>query len=342
MKTIKSYKVRLAGILILTLLRFAFSSSDALASPTPVSSEIYLYNFVTALIFSVVTWEMNRWVVIYFNRTYPYSRTGNKRFVKEIILVTLVNTGIYVTYILLMTLLDASSRPPFVFLLYGLLDRLIYGLLAAGFYEFLLFIHALRTATHEAEELKKINLAIQLESLKNQVKPHFLFNSLNTLTGLVETDTTKAVRFIAELSNVYRYLLQSSEKDLTSLSEELQFLRAYFFLLQTRFGSGIEMEIDLPAETGGWQLPPLTLQMLVENAVKHNRVSVKFPLKVTLRFEGPHWLIVSNNLQLKRNGTSTGMGLSNIAAKFRLLNQPEVQIVNSEDFFLIKVPLIKN
>jgi LytS/YehU family sensor histidine kinase len=202
-------------------------------------------------------------------------------------------------------------------------------------------MEALRKATQEAEQLKKLNVMMQLESLKSQVKPHFLFNSLNTLTGLVEKDTSRAVKFIAELSKVYRYLLQSNEKEVIQVSEELKFTQAYFFLLQTRFGEGISLETEVAEKYHYHLIPPLTLQMLLENAVKHNQVSARKPLHVIIRAdEGT--LVVQNNYQPKRSvATSNGMGLSNIAAKYKLLNQPEVLILNGDEHFTVRVPLIK-
>jgi LytS/YehU family sensor histidine kinase len=217
----------------------------------------------------------------------------------------------------------------------------LYGVLIAAFYELLFFMGAWQKATQETEELKKINLQVQLESLKNQVKPHFLFNSLNTLTGLVEKDAARAVKFIAELSNVYRYLLQSNEKEVVPLAQELQFTQAYVFLLQTRFGAGLSLQVDVPEPFALDLVPPLTLQLLVENAVKHNQVSVRKPLQVCITATDS-FLTVQNNKQLKRSAASTGMGLSNIAAKYRLLNQPDIIILDEESRFTVKVPLIKH
>jgi LytS/YehU family sensor histidine kinase len=171
-----------------------------------------------------------------------------------------------------------------------------------------------------------------------------LFNSLNTLTGLVEQDSKQAVRFIAELSKVYRYLLQSNEKEVIGLQQELEFTEAYFFLLQTRFGNSLSIDVQVPELLRQqYGLPPLTLQMLVENAVKHNQVSSSKPLQVRIWNEGTQWLLVQNNLQPKRHQpASSGMGLTNIATKYQLLNQPQVMVQNDAQHFVIKVPLIKS
>jgi len=183
---------------------------------------------------------------------------------------------------------------------------------------------------------------MQLDSLKNQVQPHFLFNSLNTLQALVKSNENKtAVRFIGDLSQVYRYLLQSNEQQLISLEKELEFTHAYFGLLKTRFEDGIALEVNVDPAYRHAQIPPLTLQLLVENAVKHNMVSIAKPLHIKIFTNNSGELIVQNNLQCKPNNgmPSSKKGL-NIASKYALLRQPHVQIYEKEEVFEVRVPLI--
>jgi LytS/YehU family sensor histidine kinase len=210
-------------------------------------------------------------------------------------------------------------------------------------YETTFFFSKWKQSVRETEELKKSNLQSQLDSLKNQVSPHFLFNSLNTLSSLIEEDQTQAVQFVNELSRVYRYLLQSNDKELTPLRDELSFLNAYFFLLKTRFGEAIQMEISINDEFMSYLIPPLTLQILVENAVKHNIVSQSKPLLIEVVYEGNEQMSVANNIQKKTvHVASNGMGLANISAKFKLLNQPEIVINTDNNKFKITLPLLKN
>jgi sensor histidine kinase YesM len=196
---------------------------------------------------------------------------------------------------------------------------------------------------YEAEELKKINLQTQLESLKEQVKPHFLFNSLNTLQGLVlEDEKQKAVSFIGNLSHVYRYLLHSNEQPLIPLERELEFVRAYIDLLKTRFENSLNLLIEIDPTLFDYHLPPLTLQMLVENAVKHNVVSSTRPLTIRIYSDLAHNLIILNNLQKKKTTMpSSKTGLMNISAKYRLLNQPDIVIQQTDAYFQVIVPLMK-
>jgi sensor histidine kinase YesM len=195
----------------------------------------------------------------------------------------------------------------------------------------------------ETEKLKKANLQSQLDSLKQQVNPHFLFNSLNTLSSLIDEDADKAELFIEELSSVYRYLLQTNENALTSLQDELTFIESYFHLLKTRYGNGIDLKVRIADGYKVAQLPPLTLQMLVENAVKHNIIMADQPLQIRIETTNGGKLVVSNNLQLKNQRVaSNGVGLANIATKYQLLGHGGIEIQNTDTSFCVTLPLMIN
>jgi hypothetical protein len=339
---IHNYRIRLIGISIVTALRFAFMNSDMLAGLQPATWQQLAQDLVLTFVMSAIGWEANRLVVLFVNRKYLLEAAWKRKFLIEFFYVLGVNAAMYGVILLINYFMAPTDKPPLLFLWLGYFFAVLLGLLVVALYELLYFIDAWQRATKETEQLKRLNVTIQLESLKNQVKPHFLFNSLNTLTGLVEKDPTRAVRFIAELSKVYRYLLQSNEKEVIALQQELQFTQAYYYLLQTRFGNGISMEVDVDSRLQQYLIPPLTLQMLLENAVKHNQVSVRKPLQVRIWAEEDQWLLVQNNIQHKRQVTaSTGTGLTNIASKFHLLNQPKMMVHTDDQFFTIKVPLIK-
>src|SRR5690349_1799179 len=206
--------------------------------------------------------------------------------------------------------------------------------LIVGAHEVIFNFFELRRIDKEKEELKKAHLQSQLDSLKTQVNPHFLFNSINTVISLIPTAPAKAEAFLIELSSVYRYLLQANEKQLTTLQQELQFAHSYFHLMKTRFGDAIRLNILVDEKWLPYQLPSLTLQLLLENAVKHNVVSHTRPLTITLctdqlQEDGTAFLTVKNNLQRKtRSVPSHKMGLNNILSKFRLINQSEVIVTD--------------
>ncbi len=227
--------------------------------------------------------------------------------------------------------------------LYSIGMTLFFSQLIAGLYEARYYLHEWKKSVQEAEAFKKISLQSQLDSLKNQVNPHFLFNSLNSLTALVEEDPQRAVRFIEELSNMYRYLLQSNEKELISLGRELEFIRAYFYLLKTRFEDGLYLSIEVAPALENCLLPPLTLQILVENAVKHNIISTSMPLYINIYNDQADNLIVLNNLQKRKTSVPSGkMGLVNVTAKYRLLDLPDIVINQTDTHFQVMIPLIRH
>lgn len=199
-----------------------------------------------------------------------------------------------------------------------------------------------KEAIIEAERLQKINWESRYEGLKQQVNPHFLFNSINTLSSLIHVDKAGAGDYVREMSQVYRYLLRNNDDELVPLQNEISFIRSYFHLLKTRFGAAIQLKIEVPERYGPFLLPPLTLQMLVENAVKHNNASKDSPLQITIRCTNDGWLEVRNNLQKKLGRMdSTGIGLANIREKYRLLGLPDVRLLNDGDEFTAVIPLIE-
>lgn len=216
------------------------------------------------------------------------------------------------------------------------------NLLATSFNEGAAFYEKWREMVDEADQLKRENLQSQLEGLKGQVNPHFLFNSLNSLSSLISDDSEKAEKFLDEMSKVYRYLLRTNEDGLTSLESEMQFINSYFHLLKTRYGDGLELEIRINEKYNGYQLPPLTLQMLVENAVKHNMILKDSPLQILIMTTNSGKLVVTNNLQRKdRMVSSNKIGLTNIVKKYRLMKKEEISVRDDGKEFAVVVPLIQ-
>ena len=203
------------------------------------------------------------------------------------------------------------------------------------------FLFFWRKAAFEKERYEKESIIARYESLKDQISPHFLFNSLNALTNLVYEDPDKAVSFIKQLSEVYRYVLETRYREVVALSEELKFLEAYLYLQRIRFGNKLIVEIDQMDET--IQVPPLALQLLIENAIKHNIVSEDDPLTIRLYSQGD-FLVVENNLQKKTTlsgETSSGIGLENISRRYEFLSNKKVLIDENGKTFVVKIPIVK-
>jgi len=191
------------------------------------------------------------------------------------------------------------------------------------------------------EELKRENLQAKYESLKNQVNPHFLFNSLNTLSGLVEQKPELATDFIKKLSDIYRYVLEQNDKELVSIKEEMKFVEDYVYLSKMRFGKGLIFNSRL-SKNQNFQVAPLGIQMMVENAIKHNILSDDMPLKIEMEIEDG-FVIVRNNLQKKKtiNSGKVPLGLENIKKRYAYLSNVPVEIIESENEFIVKLPIIE-
>lgn len=201
------------------------------------------------------------------------------------------------------------------------------------------FLHEWRRSAIAAERYQKESMTATYENLKNQVNPHFLFNSLNALTSLVYEDQDKAAKFIKQLSEVYRYVLDSRNKEVVTIEEELKFLDSYVFLQQIRFGDKLRIKNSLDDIVGN--LPPLALQMLLENAIKHNIVSEEFPLSIEL-YQEDRLLVVKNNLQVKNvvSENAIGVGLENIKKRYEFLTDSPVEVIKDEDYFVVKLPIL--
>jgi LytS/YehU family sensor histidine kinase len=208
-------------------------------------------------------------------------------------------------------------------------------------YETVYFMDQLRQSVEEKEMLKRESLYAQLNALKTQVNPHFLFNNLNTLSSIIPENPKQAVDFVQQLSKVYRHILELKDEQSISLQTELDMLKAYGFLLKTRFGDNLEINIDVPEEKLQKQIVPLSLQLLMENAIKHNIVSASKPLKIDVYALNGN-IVVTNNLQVKNQlNESTGIGLENIQNRYKLLSDKQVEVKETKTEFTVSIPLIE-
>ena len=300
--------------------------------------------FGSSFLNTLILWYLNRHIVILLRAYFPSIKQTFSRVWRQVIFSTLLSI---IGSLIITKFYDSinfwGNKASLNDYIYNIVVVLFFVYIAITIYELNFYFREWQDSVTETEQLKKANLQSQFDALKNQVSPHFLFNSLNTLSSLIEDNPDKAIKFVNQLSVVYRYLLQSNEKELSTLAEELAFLNAYFFLLKTRFDDGIFMKIDIDQKFQQFLIPPLTLQILVENSVKHNIVSVTKPLLITLTSSGENLLIVKNNFQKKTLlVTSNGLGLANIAAKYKLLNKPGLEIIENKNDFIVTLPLLLN
>ncbi len=201
------------------------------------------------------------------------------------------------------------------------------------------FLKKIQETQVRAEQLKTQNERIKFDSLKAQLDPHFLFNNLNVLTALIGENPEKAEAFILALSDVYQYVLAQKDQNLVSLKEEIDFAQNYLDLLKMRFEDGLTYHLPGSVDPTA-QIPPLSLQLLLENAIKHNKISVDHPLNIILTIEAEQ-LIVLNNMNPKKNyGGSFKIGLKNLKERYNLLNS-QIEILENEENFIVKLPIFK-
>lgn len=223
-------------------------------------------------------------------------------------------------------------------LTYALLINLLFHLLHAVAY----YMERYKNKQLEAEELLRMHTQAELQSIKSQVNPHFLFNNLNVLSALVLKQSQDANHFIEAFSNVYQYILRNQEKELIDLQQELDFLEPYIYLLQHRFPNSIQLNIQIAAEAKQLQVVPVALQMLVENAIKHNIVSPQQPLQIHITSSDKKQLTVANNLQPKRNKAASGnVGLANIDQRYAITTGKHIEVQNDGQQFSVSIPLIQ-
>ncbi len=292
--------------------------------------------------FGLLSWYLQIIIALIMNARYPRYNQTIRRVLTSMALYVLVTI---VTVVMIFLLYDRVRFFQYELNVWHMflaaMSSAGASILAASFHEGVAFYEKWKKVTDEAEQLKKENLQTQLESLKAQVNPHFLFNSLNSLSSLISEDPAKAEKFLDEMCKVYRYLLRNNEDDLAPLWVEMQFIQSYYHLLKTRYGESLFLEVDIPDELVWYRIPSLTLQMLVENAVKHNMMLKDRPLQIVITtVTGPR-LVVSNNLQRKKRISSNKVGLNNIVKKYKLLKQDDIIVQEDEKTFAVVVPLIK-
>ncbi len=298
--------------------------------------EFWIVGAFTSLLW-ITLWKGNHYISHYTWKRDKWLNTPLKTF--------LIGIGITIGYTLGMVFilvsglewaLDVTFKDRSSFMISSFVVTLIVTLFMNGRE----FLYRWRKSVMDAEKLKRENISASYENLKNQVNPHFLFNSLNALTNLVYEDPDKAVKFIKQLSEVYRYVLDSRDKEVVSVEEEQRCLDAYLFLQKIRFGDKLRVENRLNSD--GSFVAPLALQMLVENAIKHNIISVEQPLSISL-FNDDGFIIVKNTLQRKQllPGESSGMGLDNIRRRYSFLSDKNVDVVESASDFTVKLPLLR-
>lgn len=283
----------------------------------------------------MLMWFGNEYLHEYLDEKISWTRYPVKRLLVGLVALTLYTvtmTYVVVTFTGVVFNLNLGAISKTIYLSMGITLVISVVLTSRS------FLFNWRQTAIDAEKFKRESTVAKFESLRSQVNPHFLFNSLNALTNLVYEDQDKAAKFIKQLSEVYRYLLDTRDKEIVSLEEEKEFLKSYLFLQQIRFGNKLKLEISLEGKP--CMVAPLVLQMLVENAIKHNVISEDHPLNIRIYREADD-IVVENNLQRKdvMIENSPGVGLDNICKRYEFLTDKKVEVVQGEKF-IVRLPML--
>lgn len=299
----------------------------------------FVLEFTFSIAYAAVLFETGIRLTALLNKWYPWERRIKSRFG--------IQLSLHIAIICIILNLFFRFRFPAYFgydellLRQAIIIGVIFSLLITAVFAAEYFFYRWNDARLKSLEMEQLTTQAQLDALKLQLDPHFLFNNLSTATALIEDQPSTAISYITKLSSIYRYMLANRMRNVISLKEELEFIKAYLFLYQTRYGDGISVKIEDIGEAALSGLPPLTLQLLIENAIKHNRFSTDAPLNIHIYFPDAKSMIVENNrLPKMTREPGTQMGLKNIQDRYRLMNQQAPVITDSDNFFRVEIPLM--
>jgi two-component system LytT family sensor kinase len=293
----------------------------------------------TSVIVATILWESLRSLNLFLNKTYPFERNLTGRIVLQLVCGSII--GIIVRFFIYLW-----GEPNVPFRLDSLFLAATWALyviipvgINLGFFT-IYFLERWKDSIVQAERLEKEKSQVQFDNLRNQLNPHFLFNALTSLNSLIFEDQQLASAFLQQLSKVYRYVLQNKDKNFVLLNTELEFISNYVFLLETRFSKALQINFNINEEAKQKAIVPVTLQILIQNALKHNIVDKDKKLTIDVLTVGDY-LIVSNNLQVRKTvETSNKQGLDNLKSLYAFLTDKEVIVEPTTDRFYVKIPLL--
>ena len=335
----KNHIFRLYPLFFIPLLGLIYYSTFFMMSQTNDSS----FGFQWPVVFGITIQFATLWFLAQVSlntltkRGWPMNL---QLFIIGILAIVLVNNLLYFSIKSVVIAIYHPELPIYSHFILGLstLEGILKGTIVMSMLFSLNFFKNWEIEIKENEQLKKNELDLQNRALRSQLNPHFLFNNLNTLSGLIEENPLIANEFLKEMSDMYRYILNSTDKEVVSLSEEIQFAENYNCLLKKRFGKNFNYSIDV--SDINYMLPPISLHLLLENIVKHNRIDNEHPMHFTIQQSGDY-LTVENRINLKSNVDSTKKGLHILAEQYKFLTKKTIVIRNENNLFLVKLPLLK-
>ncbi len=308
------------------------------------SVEVFLQNCMFSVGIGYPAMRGMIYISIVLERKFPWLESPLKRLIYQVVSMTLFSALIILIgfglWFEVVAKIGIRENLPYILPVLKVVYIFIFLSMLVG--NTVLFFKNWKRATIQKEELKRAHLALQNQSLRDQMKPHFLFNSLSSLVTLINTNQEKATQFVHKLSDVYRYVLDQQQNELVALEEELAFLENYVYLQRFRFGEHLRVRL-LVGEVRGVLVIPLSLQMLVENAIKHNEISANRPLEIEIASIEGRYITVKNNLNKKELMEHTsGMGLENLRKQIRFFSDDPIVVEQEGGFFIVRIPTFQS
>lgn len=315
---------------------------DQLMPHDPTNTHNELFDYAIAILITFIVWEGNLRIDNWLNQKIPWiNRPGYRLFIQFFVSLIYSAAGVYLPMKLFNTFI--CIIPPEREMILNLMSLgigLAVSVILLTFEISTQFFRNWKESLVQVEHYKTESMRAQLQNLKNQINPHFLFNNMSVLSSLVYQDQDKAVDFINQLSKVYRYLLDNHSIELVSVKDELEFVKAYIFLIQIRFDKNIHFDIHIDQTIEKRFIPPMSLQILIENAIKHNVISEEHPLYIKISTLAQK-ICVQNNVHLRSAPEkSSKMGLKNIKERYQFFTDEIVEIERHEDYFIVKLPTL--
>jgi len=327
------------GMLIIPLVGLIISLLYYLITPAEFQSDSFK-NMIQGMISTCVIWIGCMSIVRILWEKFSWEHHPKKHLIFEVLFILIY---LFLLFVLILVLMEGFNLASWKKVAgtdgMSILNTILITFLITAIHEAYYFYLQWQENFSKSVQLEKQNIQAQYSSLKAQVNPHFLFNSLNSLASLVD-ENSKAEKFVQDLSEFMRFALTSSERETVTLKEELENLDKYIWLMTIRLGENLTVSQTIKPEALNLSLPPLVLQILVENCIKHNIVTQEMPLHIQIQADIKQ-ITVSNNLQKKTETTSTGLGLSNIIGRYRFFTDEKVRVIEAADTFSVSVPLIQ-
>jgi two-component system, LytTR family, sensor kinase len=305
---------------------------------TSLFSTQSLLSVAGSLLTTLIMWFGTMTIVKYLWENYPWEKNPLKHLIIEIISILAYTSAVIAIFYTINELhpIESFEENLKLSIFFTLLITFFITSLTEGYFFFIKW----KETRVLSENLEKENIKSQYETLKSQINPHFLFNNLNTLASLIEENPKHAVEYVQQTADYYRSILNLKDKEVISLAEEIELIKTFYTLQQNRYGDNLKLNIKIPDDITNSMVAPLVLQMLVENAIKHNIISKDKPLTIDI-YTMDSKVIVRNNLQKRdQEQASTQFGLKNIIDRYSFLSNRKVEILENDSTFTVSIPIL--